>query len=189
MHSFVKLAILAATGVAFTTPAAAVTVVNPGFETGDFTGWTVVANQGTAVISGGANVFAGDFAARLRSNPTTTKSIGQLVTTVAGTHYQLAYWLRNTGNVTDTFSAISGPVTTVWTDRAPFGYTLFTQDFIAAGASTVIGFTYNHDNPGGFFLDEVSVTVVPEPATWALLIAGFTMVGAAMRRRTVAVAA
>ena len=30
---------------------------------------------------------------------------------------------------------------------------------------------------------------VPEPATWALMIAGFGMVGAAMRRRTTAVAA
>jgi hypothetical protein len=33
------------------------------------------------------------------------------------------------------------------------------------------------------------VTSVPEPASWMLLIAGFGMVGSAMRRRNAAVAA
>ena len=34
-----------------------------------------------------------------------------------------------------------------------------------------------------FEFDNLSVTAVPEPATWAMLIAGMTMTGAAMRRR------
>jgi len=34
-----------------------------------------------------------------------------------------------------------------------------------------------------FGLDNVSMTAVPEPATWALLIAGFALVGISMRRR------
>jgi len=34
-----------------------------------------------------------------------------------------------------------------------------------------------------FELDSISGTAVPEPASWALMIAGFTMVGFAMRRR------
>jgi hypothetical protein len=39
------------------------------------------------------------------------------------------------------------------------------------------------------FLDGVSLTAaVPEPATWAMMIAGFGLIGASMRRRTVTVA-
>jgi hypothetical protein len=41
----------------------------------------------------------------------------------------------------------------------------------------------------GPLLDNVVVTQVPEPATWAMLIAGFGLVGSAMRRRRTAVAA
>ncbi|WP_368039583.1 PEPxxWA-CTERM sorting domain-containing protein [Sphingomonas sp. ID1715] len=37
-----------------------------------------------------------------------------------------------------------------------------------------------------FEFDNLSVAAVPEPATWALMIGGFGMVGGAMRRRKVA---
>ena len=40
-----------------------------------------------------------------------------------------------------------------------------------------------------FEIDNVGVTAVPEPTTWALLIVGFGMVGAAARRRAGVVAA
>nr|WP_310523416.1 PEPxxWA-CTERM sorting domain-containing protein [Polymorphobacter sp.] len=44
---------------------------------------------------------------------------------------------------------------------------------------------------GGFELDNVTIgtAAVPEPATWAMLIAGFGLVGAVARRRNAAVAA
>ncbi|NJC34322.1 hypothetical protein GGR88_001796 [Sphingomonas jejuensis] len=35
----------------------------------------------------------------------------------------------------------------------------------------------------GFRINSISVAAVPEPATWAMMIAGFGMVGAGMRRR------
>lgn len=43
------------------------------------------------------------------------------------------------------------------------------------------------DGDGGFQLDDVvlNAAAVPEPATWALLILGFGLTGAAMRRRSV----
>lgn len=40
-----------------------------------------------------------------------------------------------------------------------------------------------------FGVNVVSINAVPEPSTWALLITGFGLVGAAMRRRTAALAA
>lgn len=36
----------------------------------------------------------------------------------------------------------------------------------------------------GVVIDDVSVSLVPEPASWAMLIAGFAMVGVAARRRS-----
>lgn len=35
----------------------------------------------------------------------------------------------------------------------------------------------------GLALDNVSITAVPEPGTWALLFAGFIVIGSVMRRR------
>lgn len=65
------------------------------------------------------------------------------------------------------------------------------------------GFTINHygfnlwprlnggpvTNIADFAPDNATVRAVPEPATWALLLAGFGIVGGAMRRRTHAIAA
>ncbi len=57
------------------------------------------------------------------------------------------------------------------------------------------GFIWNPGLPGGQGVPETWVVrgasepVVPEPGTWAMLIAGFGMIGAAARRRRIAVAA
>jgi PEP-CTERM motif len=47
---------------------------------------------------------------------------------------------------------------------------------------------YNGDTGQGYRLDSLTVNIVPEPQTWALLIAGFGMVGLSVRRRSSAAA-
>lgn len=49
-------------------------------------------------------------------------------------------------------------------------------------------FGNNNDSADGYRLDSVSVAPVPEPASWALMIAGFGLSGAALRRRRTALA-
>lgn len=44
-------------------------------------------------------------------------------------------------------------------------------------------FTNNNDAADGYRLGSISVAPVPEPATWALMIGGFGLAGAALRRR------
>lgn len=59
---------------------------------------------------------------------------------------------------------------------------------LAPGTYTIAGTTIaSPTGSGGAFIRVVS-GAVPEPASWALMIAGFGMVGAAVRRRTAATA-
>ncbi|WP_293347597.1 PEPxxWA-CTERM sorting domain-containing protein [Phenylobacterium sp.] len=44
-------------------------------------------------------------------------------------------------------------------------------------------FGNNNDAADGYRLDSLTVTAVPEPTTWALMIGGFGLAGAALRRR------
>lgn len=61
----------------------------------------------------------------------------------------------------------------------------FSQDFtVSTAGSYNIVFTQSAGSPNiGNLIDNVSLTVVPEPASWAMMITGFGIVGGAMRRR------
>lgn len=66
---------------------------------------------------------------------------------------------------------------------APFA--TLTNNTPIEGSVAVAGFNQGGEvHLGTFNLDLRTQTAVPEPATWAMMIAGFGLVGAAMRRRT-----
>src|SRR5512140_2289427 len=90
-----KLSLLFALVLVLALPASAGNIVfNPGFETGDFSGWTVVpASEGSdlTVVSGGhASLWAAQFAADTPDDPDT---ISQVLTTAPGQTYVLSFWL------------------------------------------------------------------------------------------------
>jgi hypothetical protein len=67
-----------------------------------------------------------------------------------------------------------------------------TGEFTAGAGTSVVARIVNTNIVAGgndFALDNISVGNVPEPATWGLMVIGFGMVGAGMRRRSSAVAA
>ncbi len=51
------------------------------------------------------------------------------------------------------------------------------------------GTDFNYNDEKFVFTNVSGVTGTPEPATWALMIGGFGLVGASLRRRSTAVAA
>ncbi len=66
---------------------------------------------------------------------------------------------------------------------------LVSFSFTAAGTSALLTFTQASGSEGSPIFDNVTVTAVPEPATWGLMLAGFGLIGFAARRRRVSVAA
>ena len=122
--------------------------------------------------------------------------LAQGLHTLPGRHYTLSFALApvpetDTGTTTVSFS---GTTVAIIADPAP-GWTTHTYDVVASGTTTVLAFAtapaQSGDTPppstppaAVTALDTVVVTpAVPEPTTWALLLAGFGGVGVALRRR------
>ena len=61
--------------------------------------------------------------------------------------------------------------------------------FVGTGNVETIRLTATNGGNAGVFFDNISVsTAVPEPATWAMMIMGFGVAGALLRRRRIYVA-
>jgi len=61
----------------------------------------------------------------------------------------------------------------------------YTGSFVGNGGFETLNFTNTSPTTGnaGIFLDAISVSAAPEPATWMMMIGGFGVAGVAMRRR------
>ena len=91
----------------------------------------------------------------------------------------------NFGTIVLNGNQIGGTVTG-YNSLTPFGTN---ANFFVAGLNTLSFILNNTGGPEAFQVAGLTVTAepvagtVPEPASWALMIAGFVMVGATMRRR------
>jgi hypothetical protein len=156
-------------------------VVNGGFETGDFSDWTLNdPSLGTFVASafGGYVPNSGqDFAALGASGLLGT--VSQDLNTTAGATYTLDYFLANDGFSPNEFAVAWGGTTLFDQVNIPAqGYVEYTFQVNATGASTNLTF-FEQDDNGFISLDDVSVTAnaVPEPTSIIPLAAAVVVIG------------
>ncbi len=123
-----------------------------------------------------------------------TSGLRQVVPTLAGQLYNLSFWLGNAQSSASAFYNLPSALTLQIDDGAPIQFTnstivmdrnhwqQFVHSFVATGDTTVLTFrnaTALADSQTG--LDDISMlAAVPEPGTWALMLAG---VSALMWRR------
>ena len=137
-------------------------VVNGGFETGDFSGWTLNASA-THVGKIKALIHAGKYSAELGQ----TNHLGQLsqmLATSAGQTYQLSLWLRNpknkTGALPNEFQVQWEGTTLSDQTNLPFGKWINLKFSVTATtAGSLLKFGFRND-PYYLGLDDVSVKPV-----------------------------
>ncbi len=181
-------------------------IVNGGFETADFTGWTLAGDPATAnyglmpwfapyfEVPSHTGVYSAYFAGF-----GTFDTFSQTVTTSVGANYTLDFYMQHYvssplgGNSSllppvDGFEVLVDATTDLSVTSAPaFGYTEYSYAFTGTGSDTL---TFGGASTFGLYsMDDVSivydaspVTGTPEPGSMALLI-GLGLSGGVYSRR------
>ncbi len=206
MRNAVLLAATAMLG--FAAPVAATElIVNGGFENTGFGGTGTYYNIGT----GGDNAVPGDFGWNVSVNnvdiiangvyaPTltgggsynldlvgygSTGRITQLLNTTLGKTYTVTLSYSSNGGLNGNTADVSFDGSSLGTLVGTGSWQTFTTAFVGTGALAAFDITETvGGGNAGVLLDNISVTAVPEPATWGLMLAGFALVGVAARRKT-----
>jgi hypothetical protein len=134
-------------------------IVNGGFETGNFNGWTLWGDSGTTGVSNTVPVHSGTYAAYFRHSGSVGGIMQNLSTTV-GQSYTLSLWLDHpfTGDTgTEYQVSIGGTIVDDQFNMPSIPYTPFTYTYTATTTTTTIRLGFLE--PAGFFyVDDVSFT-------------------------------
>ena len=161
-----------------------------------FPGWSVTAGdinvvRGSFNSGTGNRAFQGTQYVDLIGEANVLTTLSQTLNTVVGTLYTFSFAYSNNAfagatarSATYSVGGLTGTVTHSSATPDNLDWNVFRGSFTATGSTTTLSFT-ERDGAGnaGVLLDDVSVVAVPEPATWAMMIAGFGLVGGVARRR------
>jgi hypothetical protein len=177
-------------------------VLNPGFETGDFTGWTVGGNTTSPGAYYGVNCTDGfqnsGSCAAFFAEPTTATTLAETLTLAPSTTYTVSFYLSQlfapSSSYPNSWSVSFDGSTLDSGSNLPdangvYSLKSYTFTTAASGNSGLLQFSFL-DSAGFYFLDDVSVSasVVPEMGSLSLMLSGlglFALGGAARRRRSV----
>jgi hypothetical protein len=161
-------------------------ITNGGFEDPvAFNGWTLGGNVDLGYLEGvctnggtfsytPCNSHSGTYAAALGPNGAGA-TLTQTVATTPGLAYTLTFFLKNDNG--DPSEAVQNEFDVTFDNQTiqPFSnlgnldYQEYTfTNLIATTPSTEVGF-FIENTPGGFFLDDVALNAVPEPASTSLV--------------------
>jgi len=169
-------------------------VANCGFESGDFTSWTLFGNTtnpgGNYFGVDAADANSGNFGAYLGTDPISggPLGLGQLLTTKPGQSYLLSFWLQQDAPSSPGYdhvfvAAVNGVLWLGLTDPGQAGsWRKYSDSFVAVSTSTVMEFALINDD-SFWSLDDVSVTPTPDPGTFLLLGSGLAGLVGFLRRK------
>jgi hypothetical protein len=197
MKQVIGAAFIAISAVSMAPNAAAQLIQNGGFEaspivgpyqyTSTLQGWTVTGNQTVVFNSAYAPVGAGSQSVQIER---AGDSLSQSFASVIGQAYKLDFLLSGYNNAPNAHLgvAVNGASLGNFTGTGLL-YIPYTLFFTGTAATTTLSFANlgpTLGSPSGSsypHLDNVSVTAVPEPSTYVLMLAGLGFVGFVARRR------
>jgi alpha-tubulin suppressor-like RCC1 family protein len=153
-------------------------VANGGFESHDFSAWTLVGSFGNSVTANPASVHSGKCAAQM-GQVGSLALLSQTLSLTPHTNYLLSFWLNCDGQVPNEFSASWNGTTLLDITNLPAtGWTNMQFVIGDAGFGAVIQFGFR-DDPGYMDFDDVSVVPLSLPALTGITLAGTNLVLAA----------
>ena len=174
--------------LSFAQPISANLIANGGFETGDFTGWTLTGNvtPSTRVTTASddptvIHVHSGIYGVVSGPHPPDVYLSQSLATTVGQT-YIVDFWLAASGGPPNHFSVNwNGTSLSSMVDSPSFSFTEFNFAVTGTGSDTL---QFDMNNTGlAWGLDDVSVTPTPTPEPGSLVLVALGLAGLGWSRR------
>jgi uncharacterized repeat protein (TIGR03803 family) len=150
-------------------------ILNGGFETGNFTNWTRSGGNGSGVATGSTYAHTGTYGAALEAG--TQGFLSQTLATTPGANYLISFWLDSPAATKPNDFRVSwnGNVLLDKTNLTAIGWTNIQLTVTATATNTSLQFGYLN---GSFYfgLDDISVTPVTHPNLASVSLSGTNLV-------------